>query len=341
MVASLTVRRYDFAGYGGTEETAQSMRIAETRMRQPFLQLPKRFCAETLAAEVANLPAQAWVAHPTTYEGNDAALLVAPGGQMAHGFAGQMAPTEFLHQCPYIMEVMAELDGVWGRTRLMRLAPGAKVPMHVDTNYYWRTHLRIHIPILTTPEVIFTCGGESVHMQPGEVWTFDSFRPHTVVNGGAAKRVHLVLDTVGSETMWSLIEQAESGAAPARLHVPGDTVARPLRFERENVPKVMSPWEMRVHIAFIAEHAPPGPVVERVFLCLDKFAYAWAAAWAEFGASDDGLPSYRQLIVAAQVDLKEIGGGTIRLPNGLPLYGVISALIFRMAVPEPQLLAVA
>src|SRR5688500_2934936 len=43
MVASLTVRRYDFAGYGGTEETAQSMRIAETRMRQPFLQLPKRF----------------------------------------------------------------------------------------------------------------------------------------------------------------------------------------------------------------------------------------------------------------------------------------------------------
>ena len=32
------------------------------------------------------------------------------------------------------------LGGVWGRSRLMALAPGAEVPAHVDAHYYWRTH---------------------------------------------------------------------------------------------------------------------------------------------------------------------------------------------------------
>ena len=60
-------------------------------LTQPLVRLPVRFCADTLAAEMAALPPQAWVPHPTDYEGNDAALLVTPGGRLEQGFIGPMA----------------------------------------------------------------------------------------------------------------------------------------------------------------------------------------------------------------------------------------------------------
>lgn len=307
------------------------------RFTQPFLKLPKLFCAETLAGEVRSIPASAWVPHPGQIPGNDAVLLVTPGGESTNDFAGAMAPTEHLLGCRYIQEVMADIGAVWGRSRLMRLAPGAEVPEHVDINYYWRTHVRIHIPIITSPEVLFTCGGETVHMQPGECWTFDSFRVHKVVNGGTAKRVHLVLDTVGGEELRELMEAAQGPQSPGlERHAPGKAPPRELAYERENVPSIMSPWEMRCHIAFAAEHAPSHPLAEPIFRALDKLAGNWASAWARFGPSDEGIPTYRRLMGAFTRDLNAIGGGSdLLLANRIPLYGVLYALIIRMAVPQP------
>jgi len=307
---------------------------------RPFLKLPLQFCAESLAAEVEALPDSAWVAHPSNYEANDAVLLVTPGGEIVNSFAGAMAPTVHLQQCPYIMEVMAELGGPWGRSRMMGLEAGARVPMHIDVNYHWRTHTRIHIPLVTSPAVRFTCGDETVHMAAGECWTFDSFLPHTVANDGATKRVHLVLDTVGSGPLWDLVEQAKAARdVPPKQHKPGDSAGRELRFEQHNVPKIMSPWEMRCHIDYVRQQIEPSSMVDRVFAELDRFATAWAGAWAQFETSPDSIPAYKQLIVEAQQGLKRIGGGQVRISNGLPLYGVITALIFRMAVPEPRHLA--
>ena len=111
----------------------------------------------------------AWVPHATGFPGNEAVRLVTVMGQPTDAFEGPMRPTEHLARCPYIMEVMAELGGVWGRSRLMGLGAGAEVPEHVDAHYHWRTHLRIHIPMITNPQVEFTCGGETVHMAPGRV----------------------------------------------------------------------------------------------------------------------------------------------------------------------------
>lgn len=312
------------------------------RLDRPFLKLPRHFCAETLAAEVEALPPSAWVAHPSKYEANDAVLLVTPGGEIVNSFAGPMAPTVHLEACPYIMEVMAELGGPWGRSRMMGLEAGARVPMHIDVNYHWRTHTRIHVPLITTPDVLFTCGGETVHMAPGECWTFDSFLPHTVANGGASKRIHLVLDTVGSGSLWDLVEQAKSmPETAAKNHKPGDSAGLPLRFERHNVPKVMSPWEMRCHIDYVREQVQPQPLVAEIFVEMDRFATAWAGVWAEFETVAEGIERYKELILEAQMGLKRLGGGQVQIANGLPLYGVLTALIFRMAVPEPRHLAAA
>jgi hypothetical protein len=304
------------------------------RLAQPFLKLPIRFDPDVLDAEVRALPPSAWVPHATGFPGNEAVRLVTVDGEPTDAFEGPMRPTQYLADCPYIMEVMAELGGVWGRSRLMGLGVGAEVPEHVDAHYHWRTHLRIHVPIITNPAVEFTCGGETVHMARGECWMFDSFRWHEVHNRGDERRVHLVLDTVVTERLWDLIDAAQSGVIDARLLRPGERAPEPLLFEQFNAPKVMSPWEVRCHLAFLAEQVEPHPQLEAVMRRLDKFADAWAALWARFGTSDAGVTDYRELAARARVDVDALGAKDIHLRNELDLSFVLDQLIFIMAVAE-------
>lgn len=310
------------------------------QFRKPFARLPKRFCAETVAAEIAALGPSAWVPHPGKLPGNDALLLITPNGEVTNGFVGPMAPTEYLRRCRYIMEIMADLDAVWGRSRLMGLAPGAKVPPHVDVHYHWRTHIRLHIPIITTPKVLFTCDGETVHMKPGECWAFDSFRMHDVYNGGTEKRIHLVLDTVGSRELWDLIDAAQEqplgdDELPAPMR-PGVVSIANLKFEHVNPPAVMSPWEVQCHIEYALSHVAASPAKDRIAGRLDRFALGWMAAYGQFSPPERGLSSFHRLIAETRDELRRLGASMLLLSNEVPLERVLEELIFRIAAPVAQ-----
>jgi hypothetical protein len=306
------------------------------RLAQPLLQLPIRFDAEAIAEEVRALPQTAWDPHPTGFVGNEAVRLVTPHGALTDAVEGPMAPTEHLLRCPRIMGVMEELGGVWGRSRLMALAAGAEVPAHVDAHYYWQTHWRIHVPLVTNPGVRFTCGDQTVHMAAGECWLFDSFRWHDVQNRGEERRIHLVLDTVGGERFAEVLAAAEAGTpAPPGAVSASCPDAAGLAFERINSPTVMSPWEIRCHVAFLAEEAAPDPLLAAALGRIQRFVDAWAAVWARFGTDDQGLPAYRQLIAAAQRDLVQMGGGRLVLRNELQLLLVLDQLVFQMALAPP------
>lgn len=299
------------------------------RFDQPLIKLPIRFCAETLAAEVRALPPEAWEPHPQRFPGNEAVPLVTPGGQISNDFAGPMGPTEYLQQSPYMMQAMAEIDAVWGRGRLMGLGSGAEVPPHVDANYYWRTHIRLHIPAITSPAVDFHCGDQQVNMAAGECWIFDTFRPHQVNNRGTEQRIHLVFDTVGGNRLWDLIDTAggEAGRDPV-LIAPSTSPHVALKFEQHNYPKVMSPWELRCHLDEITGLAIDAPQLDAVTRRLDRLVAGWNAAWTQFEGSDDGLSTYRDLLDSVRADLTAIGGETIMLTNTRPLYQVLDKFVF-------------
>ena len=313
----------------------------QVRFDQPLLKLPVRFCAETLAAEVRALPSHAWEPHPQRFPGNEAVPLVTPAGQVTNDFAGPMAPTDYLRACPYAMEAMAEIGAVWGRGRLMGLGSGAEVPPHVDANYYWRTHIRVHIPVITNPGVDFTCGGMTVNMAPGECWVFDTFQPHRVLNRGAEQRVHIVFDTVGGDHLWQLIEQARLDADRAtepRLVKPGQGERRALEFEQHNYPKVMSPWELQIHLDEMLEWAIDAPQLDAVRQRLDRLVAGWIAAWTRFETSDDGLPTYRHLLDSTRHDLQTIGGQAIMMRNTQPLYPVLEKFVFDNLIASPRVI---
>ncbi|HJR82919.1 MAG TPA: aspartyl/asparaginyl beta-hydroxylase domain-containing protein [Sphingomicrobium sp.] len=307
------------------------------RFTRPLLRLPIRFSPEALEHEVRNLPKSAWVAHPNAFPGNDAVRLITTGGEATDALDGSMGPTEYLRACPYILEILAELGATWGRSRLMGLAPGAEVPAHADSHYYWRTHIRVHVPIITNPGVEFTCGGETVHMAAGECWVFDSFQRHEVHNRGNAHRVHLVIDTVGGQGLWELIEAAQGEPPPEpRLFNQGDGAGAPVLFEQVNLPKVMSPWELRCHIAFLQSEAVAHPRLDTVLKRLDRLAFEWGAAWAAYADTDEGVPAFRQLLQELGENLKKLQGHEILMSNGLPLYHVLARLVFEVAIAQPS-----
>ena len=306
------------------------------RFARPLLRLPIRFSAETLEREASSLPKSAWVAHPNAFPGNDAVRLITTGGAETDAIGGSMGPTEHLRACPYILEILSAMGGTWGRSRLMGLAPGAEVPAHADSHYYWRTHIRIHVPVITNPGVEFTCGGETVHMAAGECWVFDSFQRHEVHNRGDAHRVHLVIDTVGGRRLWELIEQAQSESPPEpRLFSPGSGNGAPVLFEQVNLPKVMSPWELRCHFAFLDSEVVALPRLDAVGRRLDRLIFEWDAAWAVHAETDEGVPAYQQLLREMAQDLGRLGGQDILLSNGLPLYHVLGRLVFEVAIAPP------
>ena len=213
----------------------------------------------------------------------------------------------------------------------MGLRAGGEVPQHVDSHYYWRTHWRIHIPVITNPQVLFSCGGETIHMEPGECWLFDSFRWHRVVNGGTEQRVHLVLDTVGGGPFWDHVEAAQLGAA-TRTVTPDPNSAPDLRFERVNSPIIMSPWEMRVHVGFIASHAEPHPQLNAFLRRTDRFLDDWAALWTQHGDARAGWPAYAALLEDMKRDLIALGAPALKLRNHLPLLQVLDQVVLVMAM---------
>ena len=302
-------------------------------MRSPelLLRLPIRFDVAVLMAEVSALPRDAWVPHPDNIPGNEAVRLITPEGGSAEGVSGNMAATPHLRACPYMMHVLATIGGTWGRARLMKLASGTVVPPHVDTNFYWRRHVRLHVPIITTPEVLFTCNSNTVHMAAGECWMFDTFSMHHVTNTGLAARVHLVMDTVGSSGLWDLINESRTNDVEPMNIEPAESTLDQLSFERETRPGVMSPWELRYHITFAAEHAEPHAKLDAVLARLDRFAASWTGCYAQFGDDPAGTPYFQSAIADLETDLLALDGATIVLSNTLRLYRQLAEMLHAVA----------
>jgi hypothetical protein len=304
---------------------------------QPLLRLPIKFDAEVLAEEVRALSASAWHGHPMKFQGNDAVRLITAGGEPTDIIEGAMAPTPELLACPYVMQIMAAIGAVWGRSRFMGLEPGSEVPLHVDSHYYWRTHVRIHIPVITNPDVHFTCGGQTVHMAAGECWVFDSFQRHEVHNRGSEKRVHLVLDTVGGGRLTELIEAAErGGSGEPKIVAAVETQGTQLAFERVNVPEIMSPWEIQCHVTFLDGHVVPHPSLSAVARRTGHFIQDWTALWAQFGDDASAGAQYAAVLAEARRDLLALGAGMIPLTNGTSYQHVFDRLIAEPAIKSSR-----
>ena len=279
---------------------------------RPFLRLPFLFGAGRLGEEAQALPEAAWLPHPSGLEGNTAVPLVSINGELKDGFDGQMAPTRYLLDAPYLLQVVASFNEVVARSRLMRLAPGAVVQEHVDFNYHWYSRVRIHVPIITEPTVRFFCGADEVHMAAGEAWLFDSWRRHRVINGSADERIHLVIDIAGSAAFWQMVRQVQRSEVPMTPQVTAfEPDLKPeLITERFPFAPIMAPGEMSAIVAELLDDCRANPANDPHMLnyyhdVLFDLVHDWRRQWSLYGLTPEGIAGYQGLLQRTRSALQE------------------------------------
>ena len=320
-------------------------------LSQPFIRLPFAFDADLIAQEIGEIPDSAWMAHPRRMQGNSAVALISKGGEDNDDFVGAMAETPHLQACPYLRQVLASFGVVLGRSRLMKLAAGAEVALHVDFNYHWHSRVRIHIPIVTNPDVSFYCADQHVNMQAGESWIFNAWRRHRVTNNSDQDRVHLVIDTAGSSQFWSVVREMEkfdpiADAADIEQlvssldYTPGADVK--LQTERYNVAPVMAPGEVDALVHGVITEFEQNPdndlgLMKQYRTMLLGFAKDWREAWLLNGYRAEGWPRYRQLIDDVARQLQPSPQALLTQSNRIRINQVIVHRILGAALAEDML----
>lgn len=175
-----------------------------------YLKFPMNFDAALLQSELNSILEQQWVPHFNSggYEGNWNVLsLYAAGGKANNVFVPltndlKLEETAVLKQSPYMQEVIASFQFPKIAVRLLRLEAGARIKPHKDHELgYEDGQFRLHIPIMTNPDVHFVLDGKELIMLEGECWYTNVNYEHSVVNEGTKDRIHLVIDGVRND--WS------------------------------------------------------------------------------------------------------------------------------------------
>jgi LPS sulfotransferase NodH len=312
------------------------------RLPKPFFRLPVRFDVERLRAEVAALPDQAWVRHPNQIQGNSAVRLISVDGGENDDVNGRMQATTHLQNSPYIRQILASFGVVWSRSRLLRLAPGATVPEHADINYHWFTRVRLHIPIITRPEVRFYCGDQVVHMAAGEAWVFDNWRSHRVENFTPDERIHLVADTSGSAAFWRMVAQSENASEVRQVPYVEGRQVMPLT-ERAMLPAVMVPAEvdflvLDLRSELVAQENIPDARqrLVRYHGMLEALCKDWRQLYALYGDEPQGWPEFSRLRDTIRNASRDLSPGLVMRTNGVSAHQVLEGRLLRVMLSLPE-----
>jgi hypothetical protein len=274
------------------------------KLAHEFFKLPLHFDVAKMQEELSHFSADDWYQHHEGFKGNSAIPLISVNGAINNDFTGEMLATEALKKSEYLQQVIASFEEVFGRSRLMKLDASFEVPLHTDINYHWYKRVRIHIPIITDPAVIFHCDDKQVHMGEGECWIFDTWKEHRVVNNSTKDRVHLVIDTSGSSKFWQMVNQAfvpwksrvEAEAKTLSYQPSGNTHTL---LEKYNTPLVMSPGELDFMLNELQNEIKQVIENDTIQLqafteILDSFSQDWRNLWARYGNEEKGWKHYHQ-----------------------------------------------
>ena len=116
--------------------------------------------------------------------------------------------TEELKQAPYFRQILRELECPKEVVRILFLPPEGHIKDHFDFHTSFQFGLlRLHIPIVTHPDVLFVIDGQRVDMKPGELWYGDFSKVHSVKNNSPVARVHMVIDVQINDFVLSLFPE--------------------------------------------------------------------------------------------------------------------------------------
>jgi hypothetical protein len=171
-----------------------------------YIKFSYTYDRDKLSAELGNVLQQDWPLHFNSkdFDGDWRSIsLRSASGSSSDIYASPSADyknTPVLDMMPYVKEILDTWHCEKETVRLLSLAPGSEIKPHKDMGCGYRDgYFRIHIPIITNPDVYFTIHDEVLHLQEGECWYMDFSLTHSIVNRGNTARVHLIMDGIRNE----------------------------------------------------------------------------------------------------------------------------------------------
>lgn len=157
-----------------------------------------------LRDDLTRLACAGWTPHFNTgyYSGDWSGIVLrGPGGSSSSLYTGApdaaFEDTAAMSACPAIASFLDSLECPKQSVRLLRLTRGSTIREHSDYGLGAANgEVRLHIPLITHPDVEFYVSNHRVHMAAGEIWYLDLGNPHWVRNNSPVDRIHLVVDVV-------------------------------------------------------------------------------------------------------------------------------------------------
>jgi len=173
-----------------------------------YIKFSYTYNVERLCAELDAVLREEWPLHFNTRDFNGdwrSISLRSASGESKDIYAhsnGTYSDTPVLALMPYVKEILDSWQCEKEAVRLLSLAPGSVVKPHRDPGCaYHDGNFRIHIPIITNPQVQFILEDEQLPLKAGECWYMNFSATHSIINSGSTARIHLVID--GIRNSWT------------------------------------------------------------------------------------------------------------------------------------------
>ena len=174
-----------------------------------FLMLKPEVDLSFIKRKLAKIPERAWhgSGREQTYEVHkqtQALLLIHDEDFRHYNPTYHDLYSEFRKELKPIFDFISDHfggDGYIVRALFARLKGHGRIDTHTDGLFSLLKCHRIHIPIVTNDQVVFTIGGESKVLGEGEMWEINNATLHAVDNNSDEDRIHLIIDWVPNATV--------------------------------------------------------------------------------------------------------------------------------------------
>lgn len=101
---------------------------------------------------------------------------------------------------PVVLPILDEIlhlyppGGIVVRCQIAKLIPGARIARHQDVSPLLRASHRVHLPIITWPEVVFVIDDAPFVFEAGHAFELNNQKFHEVRHEGTQDRHHLIFD---------------------------------------------------------------------------------------------------------------------------------------------------
>jgi hypothetical protein len=178
------------------------------------IQLPRNYDVNLLQRDLEALRDFAQAPQPGPYHAGEwtgIALHSMGGKQSVFPSAAGLETyqyTDAIRVTPYFRQILDELRCPKEVVRVLTLPPGGHIKEHYDfhTNFQFGL-VRLHIPLVTHPDVVFFIDGQRMNWKEGELWYGDFSKVHWIKNESSVTRVHLVIDSQINDFLLSLFPQ--------------------------------------------------------------------------------------------------------------------------------------